>query len=246
MEQRDVLLEHLEDLAERAVRTGFSVSRFLTPAEAQNADRRFARRRDVALSFEGGFEEAERVRAVFTRPDAAGYERGGLFSALKIEWREGDDLGHRDVLGALMALGVERDTLGDIVCEGCRAVLVCLPEMGGFIAENFTKAGRAGVVITPISLEELPVRRTEPVVKTGTVASLRLDAVLSIALGLSREKASALVKAERVSVNHQLCAKPDKELAEGAVLSVRGFGRVRLLEVGGTSKKGRIFIKVGV
>ena len=78
------------------------------------------------------------------------------------------------------------------------------------------------------------------------MASLRLDAVLSSAFGISRTKAADLILAGRVSLNHQICEKTDKEFAENALLSVRGMGRAKLLEVGGVSKKGRNFIKIGI
>ena len=83
-------------------------------------------------------------------------------------------------------------------------------------------------------------------VKTDTVASLRLDAVLSAAFGLSRTKAAELIAAGRVDLGDSPCLKPAKDLVEGAVFSVRGFGRAKLLEIGGKSRKGRVFIKIGL
>jgi RNA-binding protein YlmH len=245
MEQMDYLIGHMEDLADRAVKTGCAASRFLTPAEARFTAERFKHKR-VTLLLDGGFEGAERVRAVFLNPDWGECEREKLFSALKIEYRPQDTLGHRDILGALMALGIERDTIGDIVGEEHSAALVCLPELSGFIAESLTKAGRVGVKVSEIGLDDLPSMREEPDIKTDTVASLRLDAVLSAAFGLSRTKASELVAAGRVSLDHLLCMQPAKELNEGALLSVRGLGRAKLLEVGGMSRKGRVFVRIGV
>jgi len=90
-----------------------------------------------------------------------------------------------------------------------------------------------------------PAAPDELVIKTDTVASPRLDAVLGAAFGLSRTKAVELIAASRVDVDGQPCQKPAKELREGALISVRGIGRARLLEIGGTSKKGRLFIKIG-
>jgi RNA-binding protein YlmH len=77
----------------------------------------------------------------------------------------------------------------------------------------------------------------DKVAKTDTVASLRLDAVLCAAFGLSRTKAAELITAGRVNLDYQLCIQPAKELNEGTLLSVRGMGRAKLLEVGGVSKK---------
>ena len=206
----------------------------------------FKYNKSAALSFDGGFSDAERVRAVFVNPDWGEYEREGLFAALKIEYRPQDTLGHRDVLGALMALGIERDTIGDIVSAEHSATLVCLPEMSPYIMENLTKAGRVGISISKIRMHELPERQEEYNIKTDTVASLRLDAVLCAAFDLSRSKAAELIAVGRVSLNHLPCLQPAKELCESDLLSVRGLGRAKLLEVGGTSRKGRMFVKIGV
>ena len=245
MEQKDLLIAHMEDLAAKAAKTGLAASRFLTPAEARGVAEYFKHKR-VTLSFDGGFEDAELVRAIFVNPDWGGYKRAELFAALKIEYRPQDALGHRDILGALMALGIERDTVGDIVGADNTAALVCLPEMSGYITEHLTKAGRVGVGISEIGLDELPARQEELDIKTDTVASLRLDAVLCAAFGLSRTKAAELIAAGRVSLDHQLCLQPAKEITEGSLLSVRGMGRARLLETGGVSRKGRIFVKIGL
>ena len=244
MEQKDILIARMDDLSEKAAKSGCAASRFLTPAEAQAVKAYFTRRRDVNMIFDGGYECAERVRAVFLNPDWGEYERADLFCALKIAIPPQEALGHRDILGAVMALGIDRAAIGDII-ENPSAI-ICLPELSGYIAENLTKAGRAGVRLSPMDLSELPVRTESLSVKTDTVASPRLDAILSTAFGLSRGKASELIETGRVSLNHEVCLHPAKDVGEGAILSVRGVGRAKLLEIGGVSKKGRMFIKVGL
>jgi len=244
MDQTDILLSRMEDLAAKAEKTGSAASRFLTPAEAQSVSAFFKHKR-VAIMLDGGFDGAERVRAVFLNPDWGEYERADLFTALKIEYRQHDTLGHRDILGAIMALGIERDTVGDIVVVQNTATIVCLPELSGYIVENLSKAGRVGISVSEVSLEELLSRQEELEEKTDTVASLRLDAVICAAFDLSRTKASELISAGSVSIDHQQCLQPAKEVSEGALLSIRGIGRAKLLEIGGTSRKGRIFIRIG-
>ena len=241
----NILLSHIEDLANKAIKSGYAASRFLTPADAQSVANHFKYKRDELL-FDGGFDNAERVRAVFVNPDWGQYDRTELFGALQVQWRAQDALTHRDILGAIMSLGIERDTIGDIVCEDNRAAFVCLPELCEYIAENLTKAGRVGVKVSPISIDALPARQENLTIKTDTVASARLDAILCAAFGLSRTKAAELIASGRVNVNHQQCLQPAKELDEGALLSVRGMGRAKLLELGGTSRKGRIFVQIGL
>ena len=237
------LLAHMEDFADKALETGFTASKFLTPAEAGLVRSHFKLSR-VEPCFDGGFNDAERVRAVFVNPDWGEYVRTDLFSVLRLKHR--DPLTHRDILGALMALGIARDTVGDIVCEPQTSVFVCLPELSGYIAENLTKAGRVGVSVSEIDLDELPDKQENLTIKTDTVASLRLDAMLCAAFGLPRSKAALLISTGRVNVDHQPCLHPAKELNEGTLLSVRGLGRVKLLEIGGESRKGRTFVSLGL
>ena len=240
-----LILSRMEDLADKAARTGVAVSKFLTPAEAHSVAEHFRHKR-TGLSFDGAIDGAERVRAVFVNPDWGECARDELFTALKISYRQQDALSHRDILGALMALGIERDVVGDIVCGEGAATLVCLPELGGYITENLTKAGRVGVTVSAIGLDKLPVKQEELTIKTDSVASLRLDAVLCAAFGLPRTKAAELISSGRVNLDYQVCQQSAKELSAGALLSVRGFGRAKLMEIGGASRKGRIFVRIGI
>ncbi|MCL2153475.1 MAG: YlmH/Sll1252 family protein [Oscillospiraceae bacterium] len=244
MEQRNILLAHIDDLAVKAVKTGCAASRFLSPAEAKSTATYLSKRRDVSIALDGGFEGAERVRVVLMNPDWGEYERTALFRVLKIDLPPQENIGHRDVLGAVMALGIERTTIGDII-ESPLA-LICVPEMSAYITDNLTKIGRAHVKLSEMDLCELIGKTEDLLIKTDTVASPRLDAVLGSAFGLSRGKANELVAAGSVSLNHEVCQQPSKEVSEGAILSVRGLGRTKLLEIGGISKKGRLFIKVGL
>ena len=250
MEPKDLLISRMEDLAGKAAKTGCAMSRFLTTAESARVGSYFSRRKDVSLAFEGGARGAERARAVFLNPDWGAYDREYAVAALKIAVppQEKTVPGHRDILGSLMGLGIKRETVGDILeaGDGTPPIILCLPELCDYIAENLTQIGRAHVAVSRIALGELPARAETLAEKTDTVASLRLDAVLCAAFGISRGKAAGFIEACRVSLNHELCEAPAKEVAEGAVISVRGLGRARLLEIGGMSKKGRIFVRIGL
>ena len=246
IDDKNILIARMDDMVDKALKTGVAASKFLTPADAASVAEHFARRRDISIHFDGGFDGAERTRAIFTNSDWGTYERSELFTALKISYRIQDAVGHRDILGALMGLGIKRDAVGDIIINERFSVLVCLPKMATFIIENLSKAGRVGLQIADMCLDEIPVCEDELTIKTCTVASLRLDAVLSSTFSISRAKATELIATKQVSLNHQVCEKSDKDIEENALLSVRGIGRARLLEVGGTSRKGRSFIKVGI
>jgi len=112
----------MDDLADKALKAGVAVSKFLTPADATSVVEHCARRRDISIHLDGGFDGAERTRAIFTNSDWGTYERSEIFTALKISYRIQDAVGHRDILGALMGLGIKRERL-----------LVTLSSMSGFL-----------------------------------------------------------------------------------------------------------------
>ncbi|MDE7245656.1 MAG: hypothetical protein K2O18_17015, partial [Oscillospiraceae bacterium] len=153
-------------------------------------------------------------------------------------------LSHRDLLGSLMSLGVTRERLGDILVSPHSADLITVPSLTGFFLREWSGAGRVTLTVSEISREELLVPQAQVKTIRDTVSSLRLDAVTASAFGLSRGKASGLISAGRVSLDHVPCLKPDKPVAQGSMISVRGLGKARLAETGGLTKKGRTGITV--
>ncbi len=244
MDTNSLFLRHIEDIAAKAQKTGCAASRFLTPAEAAAALR--TNRHGCELIFDGGFENAERARAIFLQPEWGRYAREEWLAALSIRCRDRDSITHRDILGAVMALGIERSVIGDIDADNSPVMLVCLPEMSGHILDNLKLIGRVGAAVSRVPITELPQRAENLLDKTDTVASLRLDAVLCAAFGLSRGEAAELIAAGHVSLNHVVCLQASKDVAEGALLSARGMGRAKLLQIGGISRKGRIFLRIGL
>jgi RNA-binding protein YlmH len=231
----------LTELAARAARTGLpQVTHFLTPAEMAQADI-CARAAGVALLREGGASAAERQMAAFADEDAA---PAFPIACVTLTWAERfGDIGHRDVLGAVLALGVDRERLGDILIKPGTAYLFAEEAMAAYIAERLTEVGRVRVsaaVGAPPVIEASPVGSEV----RGTVASLRLDALLALAFRASRGRAAEWVSQGRVQVDHLPELRPDRAIAEGAMLSVRGLGRAQLTEIGGKTKKERIGVKL--
>lgn len=194
--------------------------------------------------FFGGYEEAERTMLVcfpeYLEPD---YDE--IIAALEITGRDISKLSHRDYLGSLMGLGIKRDNIGDIVPLGekyGKCYIFIKPAMLNYVGENLTKIGRCGVRSNTRNLSEviIPQRATEPTI--ATVSGLRLDCVLSAALNLSRGKTAELIKSERVRVNFETAASASQSVKEGDLISVRGFGRYKLSEVRGVTRKGRISV----
>ena len=153
-------------------------------------------------------------------------------------------LSHRDFLGAALGLGIDRARLGDILL-GEGAVIIAAQEMAEYICANLEQVGR-----TKVNCEIVPVNFSESEAaenflgKRMTVASLRLDAVVSGAFNISRAKAAGLIEGEKVFINWACAASGAKTISEGDIVTVRGLGRVRLDKVGGSTKKDRLVVFV--
>ena len=217
---------------------------FLSPREQQLAEGmlRAAGVRSGYV-FDGGYEEAERRLLVFL-PDWAEAAGDELVFLRATFHGQDSTLSHRDILGSLMGLGVERDRLGDILVSAHSADIVAAASLRDFFLREWGEAGRVKLTVTEIGREDLEVPQAQVKTVRDTVSSLRLDAVAASAFGLSRGRAAELIAAGRVSLDHAACLKPDKQVGQGAVLTARGLGKAKLIEVGGLTKKGRVGIVI--
>ncbi len=229
------------DLARRAqARGSYEFTDFLTPAQRGLLAAVRELTEYAALSFEGGYPEAERTLGVF-RPYGVDYEVAAPVAALELVTK-GETPGHRDILGSLMALGLRREKLGDILASADPPILICGEEIAPYIMEQLDRIGRVSVQARPGSLDAVPAPQFAE--KTATVMSVRLDSVTAEGFGLSRTRAAELIRQGAVSLNWQPCTSPAKLLEAGDRVSARGFGKIRLSAVGGQSKKGRTFITI--
>ncbi|MBQ3547033.1 MAG: hypothetical protein IJA44_00965 [Clostridia bacterium] len=170
----------------------------------------------------GGYDDAERVM-LGCFPD---WCDDGVFpiTAATFSYRESDTLKHRDFLGALTALGITRESIGDILVENGRAVAFFKNEVLPFVLLNIDKIGRVGVNVS--KGYHLPLPQSDSLVEaTVTVSSLRLDCVVSAVCGLSRNKATELIDMGFVTVNSVQCEKTTKQVAQGDAITVRGKGK---------------------
>lgn len=229
------------DLVRRAVFSNRAVfSDFLTP-DAQMRLCALARREGLESARFGGSADAERAVVGIWQPGCDADESPIQIICLKWDARYAAPL-HRDVLGAYLGLGLERETLGDIRLEGDKAYLAMLPAMAQYVIGNMQSVGRASV---KISLHTGDMPSAEIGVRTVVnVPSLRLDAVLAQTLHLPRTKAQTLIRAGAVNLNWQETLKTDRDVDDHDVISVRGHGRIKVHGIQGESRKGRLFIEV--
>lgn len=195
----------------------------------------------------GGYEGAERQMLCYL-PDYLNedtlYEDGTPLICLRASFYEGDSPSHRDFLGALMGVGIAREAVGDICVGKGICDFFVTAEIAPYVIQNLTSAGRAKLSITPIPLSEVQVPKPEVKEIKDTLASLRLDSVISSGFRIGRSLAAQYVSAGKAAINGQPCEKPDKMVTEGDKISLRGMGRIWLHSVGGQTKKGRISVVI--
>ena len=193
--------------------------------------------------FWGGYEDAERRLLVFLPEWLAEVPVSGEdcpLVLLRVSLPKGSPkLTHRDYLGSLLALGIERSVTGDIVVHEDGADIFVLRDMAEFLRQNYVQAGRSALQTGVLEISALRPAVYQVVEKRDTVASLRLDCVLASMFSLSRGHAQEAVRQGLVAVNGRLAAKPDSLLEEGDKVSLRGKGKAVLKEVGGKSRKDR-------
>lgn len=213
---------------------------FLTP-DAQERLCALARREGLETGRFGGCDDAERAVVGLWQEGCAPEE--SPLRIVRVTW-DGRYAApqHRDVLGACLGLGLERQTLGDIRLKDACAYVAALPAASELILQSLESVGRAAVR-TELTEETLPPAE-KGTLSVINVPSLRLDAVLAQSLRLARARAQELIRSGAVSRNWVQEERTDVETEAGDVLSVRGHGRVRVHEVQGESRKGRLFIRV--
>lgn len=229
------------DLAER--RYMQKTVGFLNPRQKNLIEREIYVPDTVKTIFFGGYDEAERTMFICC-PYYEEPEISSAVTVLKITGRELSGLSHRDYLGSFMALGITRENIGDIVIEEECTFVFIRTEMKEYILQNITKIGRCGIKIGETKFCELSIspKPTEEI--RTTVSSLRLDCIVAAAVHVSRSKAADMIESELVALNFDVCCRVSEQVNEGDVFSVRGYGRMRLLSVGGYTKKNRLGIVV--
>lgn len=193
----------------------------------------------------GGYEHSERQMVAFL-PDALCYEYEYPISVLKISplhKKFSEQLSHRDYLGALLNLGIDRSKLGDILVEEDGAILFVHASMTAFLTEEIHRIRHTSVYVENISLQDFSFT---PALKeiTGSVSSVRLDSLLALAFSSSRSKLVAYIEAGKVFVNGKLITSNGYQIKENDIVSVRGLGRFRYKGMTAQTKKGRYFVTI--
>lgn len=256
MNQRETALKHAKNEEDR-----YLISRVLDIADA--ADRQYClkaswflngyectvvekvlRQTGVCYTFFGGYPEAER-KIFACYPDYLEPEQQDFpITTIKVTGRDIEKLSHRDYLGSLLGLGIKRETIGDILITPECGYVFCMDDIAPYILSQLRKMSNQGVRLEQCALTDLVIPERKYKELSATVSSLRLDAIVAAACGLSRSDALACIKQGRVSLDWEPVEEPAKLVLEGQLLSVKGFGRYLLYQVNGLTRKGRTGITI--
>ena len=196
--------------------------------------------------FWGGYPEADRTLLILPSEwedkESLCSASSGPIAVIRATWKSGETLSHRDFLGALMGLGIERELIGDILPKEGRCDILVLREIVPYLMQNLASAGRATLTLAEADEPETGEARYRLI--KDTVASLRLDAVVGSGFSLARENAAAAIRSGKVSLDGLECLKPDKPVEAGSKISLRGLGKIVLTEASGQSRKGRTIVVI--
>lgn len=236
-EEDRIFLAHLQDLVRK--NNWQSFTRFLDRHQYFLAKSVLP---ENSCRFFGGYPDAERDILCIHAEDAEPEDRDFPIVCLTYTFRKEDKLTHRDVLGSLMSQQIDRNLTGDILVSPGK-IQCFVTGTAVTVGMQLTKIGRVGVKVT----DTLPFDETFQQEKknlTGTVASLRLDAVLKTALPLSRESCTTLISRQLVTVNGEEITEKSRILKAGDIFSVRGYGKFRLQSISMPTKKNRLHIVI--
>lgn len=245
-EEREIL-KRLLDLANKSYNQNvFTFTDFLSQADiglfyANEKEFSF-----VKYEVFGGTDDTERNMIRFGDKEELGYEEPFPIVCLKIKpliEKFADELSHRDYLGALMNLGIERATLGDILINGKTAYLFANTKIQKFIEDNFDKVKHTSIALEIVE-NALTIARKEPVEREVMVASLRADIIISKLFNRSRSQTVELFREHKVFVNSRLYENNSGMLKENDMVSVRGYGRFLFEGIDRNTSKGKLMIKV--
>ncbi|QCX32557.1 RNA-binding protein [Caloramator sp. E03] len=210
---------------------------FLFP-DSQEFLKQLCNEEGLHVSFIGGKGDFERAVGVISCYEDIDYNP---VDVIKISCNfKFENLTHRDFLGAILSLGIKREKIGDINLYEDGAEIYVLKDISDYIVINLNKIRHTGVKIKKIDYEDARERVQQFSEKAVNVASMRLDAIVSGAINLSREKSSIFIKNGSVKLNYLICDDASKKVKEGDLISVKGYGRFLIDKITGTTKKDRI------
>jgi len=234
-------LRKIEDLCKRCKNKNIiTYTGFLTPTEREIIIKNFSNEKII---FFGGNDNSERVRAFFLPDYLDEIEKSDYITAFRADFSY-KELTHRDFLGSILGVGIDRKCIGDIFVFGKEAYFFITKDISEYIKTNLNKVGSVGIKLREINFDEVKI--IEPTFKeiNFSVSSLRIDSILAGSIMESREKSVSYIKNGIVLLNYLPCENPSQKINENDIFSIKGYGKFKVAEIGGISRRGKTFVKV--
>lgn len=243
-----VLVQVLDKLNKAQQKNILTMTRFLNEHQKALAEILIRDCGNPSHVFLGGYEDAQRTILIFLpdyiEQDSIIQQADEFLSCIRAEYSPTNSLTHRDFLGAMMGTGIKREMIGDILVGNKSCDIVVVKDIATYLESNFSSAGRTKIDTTAVPINDINVPEENTKTINATVASLRLDSIVSSGFSISREKAADAIRAGKVTLNHIECTKIDKLVNEDDCFSFRGMGKAVLKQVGNTTRKGRTRIVI--
>ena len=240
-EEEKMLLIRVCDKIERAMERNIGAATcFLTPREQALVKQILPQ-----CEFFGGTDDTERNIACWL-PEYWTIVDLETIDCIRAEFYEKNALSHRDILGALMGAGIRRETVGDIIVHEKSCEIFVLSELSKYLMDNLTSAGRHHLHLEKIDPRRVQIPPQNLKLLRVTVSTMRFDSIVSAGFHMSRGTAADAIRAGQGAINALTCLKPDRTVNEGDVISVRGTGKLKIVELHGNTRKDRVAVTVGI
>lgn len=220
---------------------------FLDPREQQIVQAIVGSGDDIEASSYGAFKGAERQRMIIYPSYLSMEKEDFQIKVYSVQYpSKFTQLRHQDILGALLSLGITRNRFGDILVKDDEIQFAVSKEIADYVKMNLQMVGKVKIQLDEVDDESKFIQLDEKYIEqTLTVSSMRLDNILSTVLNMARAKAQAYIKGGKVKVNFTIREDNAFEIQEGDLISVRGFGRMKILSIEGRTNKDKVRLKVG-
>lgn len=223
------------------------LTRFLNPRELFMIESVAGQYEQVKIKAFGGYEDAEQKRVLIYPPYYEPTEEDFKLSLIEINYpTKFAELSHGQIMGSILGSGLACDTLGDIVTDGERWQFVIDDAMKDYIFLNVDRVGRVNIHFEEQSFDDLVEINDNWEIREIVVSSLRIDTVLARALNFSRNRAKTMIQELKIKVNWSEIDRPDIELEPHDIISVRGFGRIKIREELSLTRKENIVLEIAI
>lgn len=241
-------IDTVEDWIERvSMQYAPYLTEFLDPRQAYILETLVRQSSDLKFELFGGYEAAERKRCMifpeYYQPTQEEFE----IDLFEVHYpKKFSELSHGKILGSLCGVGIKREFFGDIISDGENWQVFVASEVSSYMQLQVTKIGKVSVRLEPLDYTQILIPKDGWTLEQTTVTSLRLDTVISNVFNISRQRSKQLIEAEKIKVNWRVFTRPDFDLDLLDIVSIRGFGRLQIQAIEGTTKKGKIRLNLGV